>query len=305
MKKTLKKAAVLSLIIGTAFTMTACYETIPAGKKGKIMGKNGFQPEIYPPSRVWLSNNLWNRVKEKLYLIETTTERYNLPVTVLLKDKMTVTVPVSFRCRITDNEDVINAMFNDLKNNDNIVTVDEVYRVYGAMLVESTVRTVVSQYNVDELPSNYKKLNIDIFKHLDTAMANVPLELSDIVIGQIGYPKEVTGAIVAAKKRRMEIEKEQAQTQINLTKKAGEEKLADAEYNIKMKEAKRIRDYNKMTADGITPELLQLRQLEVQEAMVRAIQNNQNVIYMPMDMMNGMRFIMPQPPRRQAQKQAE
>ncbi len=56
-----------------------------------------------------------------------------------------------------------------------------------------------------------------------------------------------------------------SQTQIDLTKKRGQEQLAIADYKIKMLEAKRIRDFNAMTAKGITPQLLKLRELELKE----------------------------------------
>jgi len=53
-----------------------------------------------------------------------------------------------------------------------------------------------------------------------------------------------------------------------------------------MQEAKRQADYNRMLGKSVTPQFLELRRLEVQQAMVDALKNNQNVIYMPYDMMN-------------------
>jgi hypothetical protein len=63
----------------------------------------------------------------------------------------------------------------------------------------------------------------------------------------------------------MAIEKEEAEVQIKLTEARGREELAKAEYSIKMMEAKRIRDYNEITAKGITADLLKLRELELRE----------------------------------------
>lgn len=62
----------------------------------------------------------------------------------------------------------------------------------------------------------------------------------------------------------MEIETAKAQVQIELQKANGREQIAKAEYRIRMLEAKRIRDYNKMIEQGVTPNLLKLRTLEVQ-----------------------------------------
>jgi len=62
----------------------------------------------------------------------------------------------------------------------------------------------------------------------------------------------------------MEIETAKAQVQIELQKANGREQIAKAKYRIRMLEAKRIRDYNKMIEQGVTPNLLKLRTLEVQ-----------------------------------------
>ena len=63
----------------------------------------------------------------------------------------------------------------------------------------------------------------------------------------------------------MKIEEEEAKVQIRMTELKGQEEAAKAEYRIKMMEAKRIRDYNKLTSEGITADLILLRQLELRD----------------------------------------
>lgn len=72
MKSTIK--LLIAAIVATVF-MSGCYEQVPAGTKGKILSKTGFEPEIYPPSKVWLDNNFWNLTHDKLYLYQTTTKK--------------------------------------------------------------------------------------------------------------------------------------------------------------------------------------------------------------------------------------
>lgn len=262
MKRTLKIMAVGAIAL-TLFT--GCNEQVPAGTVGKIMGKTGFQPEIYPPSKVWIDNNFWNLTPEKMYLVQTTTKKYNQPIKVLLKDKLTLRADITFRGRIAGDEKTINTIFNDMPMNDNIVTTDEVYSTYGKMIVMNTAREVISKYNVDEVNQNYARITIELYDAIKPKLNGLPIEISDVTIGQIEYPDIVTKAIEAAKKRRMDIEKEQAEVQIKLTKAKGQEEVAKANYRIKMLEAKRIRDYNKMVAEGITADLIKLRQLELKE----------------------------------------
>lgn len=254
---------ILSVAAIAVLTLTGCNELVPGGTKGKILGKNGWQPEVYPPSKVWVDTFTFN--PEKLYFIETTTQKFSQPITVLLKDKLSINAEIVFRGRVTENEKVINGLFNDMPMNDNIVTTSEVYETYGKMVVLNTAREVISKYDVDEVNTNYARITTELYNAISPKLVGLPIDISDVTIGNIQYPPIVTAAIEAAKERRMAIEKEEAQVQIELTKKAGQEEIAKADYAIKMLEAKRIRDYNEMTAKGITPELLKLRELELRQ----------------------------------------
>lgn len=263
MKKIITK---LTLLLGATLLMTGCYETVPAGNKGKIMGGEGFQPEIYPPSKVWLQNNPWNIVSEKMYLMETTTKKFREVIKVKLsEEKLNVIVPIFFRGRIEGSDKIVNSIFNDMKMNDNVVTVEEVYQVYAQQVVANTARDVISKYNVDELPKNYGRITIEIFNAVKPKLKGIPFEMSDVTIGNVDYPPVVEKAIELATQKRMKIEETQAKVQISIAEAKGREEVAKAEYKIKMIEAKRIRDYNTITAEGITPALLKLRSLELRE----------------------------------------
>lgn len=261
------KKLLTSLTLGAILLIgfTGCNEQVPAGTQGKILGPTGWQPEVYPPSTVWISNNIWNRVPEKMFTIQTTTQKFTQPIKVLLSDKLTLSAEIVFRGRVTADKNVIHGLFNDMPMNDNIVTTAEVYETYGKMIVLNTAREVISKYNVDEVNVNYARITTELYKAISPKLVGLPIDISDVTIGNIQYPKIVTSAIEAAKKRRMEIETSEAQVQIELAKKKGAEELAKADYRIKMIEAKRIRDYNAMTAKGITKDLLRLRELELRE----------------------------------------
>jgi regulator of protease activity HflC (stomatin/prohibitin superfamily) len=263
-----KLLIVPALAIG-ALSLTACNETVPAGHLGKIMGKTGFQPEVYPPSKVWLDESFpkgFNTTSEQLFLVETTTKKYNQPIKVLLKDKLTLNAEVVFRGRIrSENPQIVNTIFNDMKMNDTVVTTDEVYEVYGKMIVLNTARAIISQYNVDEVNQNYDRITKELYLAIKPKLESLPIEISDVTIGNIQYPDVVTKAIEVATERQMAIEKEEAEVQIKLTEAKGREELAKAEYRIKMQEAKRIRDYNEITSQGITKDLIKLRELELRE----------------------------------------
>jgi len=259
--KTVAASAVALLLL------TGCNVQVEQGTVAKVLGPTGFQPEVYPPGVVNIDNGFFtsNRKKEKLIFVETTTEKFNEPIEVLLKDKLKLKFEVVFRGRNTTDKKRLDAIFNDMKMDDDRITTREVYNVYGKMIVMNTARAVISKYNVDEVNVNYERITVELYQALLPKLQNIPMDISDVTIGAIEYPKSVTAAIEAANKRRMEITTQQAQTQIELTRKKGQEELAEADYRIKMLEAKRIRDYNAMTAKGITPQLITLRKLELQD----------------------------------------
>jgi len=259
MKKLILK---MLLVVGVMFIFTGCNEQVPAGYVGKIMGKNGWQPEIYPPSRVWLANNFWDINKEKLFLVQTTTQKFVQPIKVLLKDKLTLTAEIVFMGRITQNKKILNGLFNDMPMNNKMIKTSEVYETYGKMVVLNTARDIISQYTVDDVNKNYQRITVELFQALIPKLKGLPISIGDVTIGHIEYPKIVTEAIEKAKQRQMLIQQEQAQVQIEVTKAKGREQVALAEYKVKMLQAKQIRDFNKMIASGLTPSLIELKKIE-------------------------------------------
>lgn len=259
--------------------LSACsWDVVPPATKGKILTTSGYTPDILEPGKV----TLWGR--DELILLQTNTQTYKEAVDVILADKLTLTAEIRFRGRIAGQSKIINAMFNDITpGHDMKVTFNEVYAVYGRMAIRNKTREIISKYNVEDVHKNYSRLSGEIAEVLQATLKNTPLEISDIALGNIRYPEVVTSAINAAKERNMAIEKEQAQAQINLTRKENERLLAEAQYQVDITNAKAIRDKNKIIGEGVTPELIELRRLEVLEKMAE----NKSAVFMPVEAMSS------------------
>ena len=270
MKKIGKYLVGILLVSLVSLGLVGCSEQIPQGHVGKILTKNGFNPETFPPSKVWVDNGPFTLNPDTLILVETTTRKYNEPITVLLQDKLELTAEIVFRCRINTAEKVLNSVFNDIKLNDEVITTDEVYNIYGKMVVLNTARDIISKYNVDEVNQNYGRITAELYQAIKPKLASLPIDISDVTVGNIQYPTMVTAAIIKAKERRMLIEQEEANVQIALTKAKGQEEVAKAMYNVKLMEAKQVRDYNQMISSGLTVELLKLKELELETFKVQA-----------------------------------
>ena len=260
-------------------TFYSCgFVKVPPTCKGKILTTSGYSPEVLEPGKYTLFG------RDELVLLQTNTNTFSENVRVILQDKLTLVAEVKFRGRIAGSDKIINSMFNDiLPGEDKTVSFDEVYAIYGRMSVRNKTREIISQYCVDDVHKNYSRLSSEINNALSKALQNTPLEISDIALGNIEYPKVVTEAVNATEERKLAIKKEESQALIDLTKKKNERLLAEADYQIEITKAKAIRDKNKIIGQGVTPELIALRRLEVLEKMA----DNKSAVFMPVEAMTG------------------
>lgn len=291
--KTFAKA--LSCVLAAVLLTGCSVEQIPPAHQGKILSTDGYSPDTIAPSRVWL----WGF--DKLVLVETATNTFKEPMTVLLSDRLELQFDVRGRVRLAKDDRIVQSMFNDLTpkwetGNVGRVSVAAVYAKYGQMIVRNKSREVLSAYNIDDVHSSYPELSKQLFDSLTAAFKGTPLHVSDVAIGKIAFPKVVTDAVGQQKEREIAIGRERAQVEIELTKKRGEEQLAEADYRIRLLKAKTIRDENLMVSEGVSDRYLAYRQLEVQEAMAQ----NGAAVFMPYEAMQSigaqMRMFLPSTP---------
>jgi hypothetical protein len=223
-----------------------------------------------------------------LILVETISHTVNETVTVRCADDMNLVAQVRFKVRMGEKPASLNFVFNDIKPHDGkTITLKEIYELHGKAIVNKAVREVLSAYKLSEVNKNFNHISSDIYTKVSAMMKPTPLIVTDVALGKLVFPKIIDDAIQAAAKRELEIAQAEADVKVRLTELAGKEQVAKGEYRIAMQKAKRDRDSNKMISAGISPNLLALRKLEVQEKMVEAIKGNTNVIYMPMEMMGS------------------
>mgnify|MGYP000014474148 CR=1 FL=1 len=262
------------IILALALFATACsFDIIPPAHKGKVLTTAGYSPELLAPGKT----TLWGR--DTLVLLETGTNTVSERMSIIMQDKLTLSFDVKFRSRISGNATVIDSMFNDITPFEGRVSWQQVYDIYGKQLVRKEARSVVNGYTVEDVHKNYDRISSEIFTAVSAAMEGTPLEVSDVSLGSITYPEVITKAVDLAKQRELQIKQEEAQAAIDLVKKENEKRLAQADYDIEITKAKAIRDKNKIIAEGVTSDLLELRKWEVMES----LGNNKNVVFMPVE----------------------
>ena len=257
----MKKVILAIILVVATFSFTGCsHETVPQGTIGKVLDRDGFHPEIYPPSRV---NVGWHG---HLILAETISHTVNETVTIRTKDNMNLVAQVRFKVRLGDTAKSRNFVFNDIKPADGkTITLKQVYELHGKALVNKAVREVISEYNINDVNKNFNHISSDIYKTVAKMVKPTPLIVTDVSLGKLDFPKVIDDAIQKAAQRELDIKTAEADVQVRLTELKGKEQVAKGEYRIAMQKAKRDRDANKMIAAGITPELLELRKLELRQ----------------------------------------
>jgi hypothetical protein len=280
MKKTLLAAAVLAA--GAVFLSGCDRVTVPPAAKGKIMSTGGYSADVKETGRYWLIGS------ERMVILDTSTQTYHEAMAVKMADEQTLKFDVSFRTRIYGNDKVISSMFNDIRptdtDNNNVMEVNlqSVYGVYGRAIVQNAARSVISKYRTEEVANNFDKITEDMQKLLTVRMKDTPLEVSNITLGNLNYPEVITAAIEKQAERELAIKTEQNNQAVQMVKKTNELKLAQANYDIRMTNAKALKDENAMTAAGLSPMLLEYRKLEVMEKMT----DNKNAVFVPFDAMS-------------------
>ena len=273
----MKLATKILIVVLMAIMFTGCNRVdVPAAHKGKVLTTAGYSPDILNPGRHDIG------LTGKMIMIQTGTRASVEKVTVLLSDKLTLTADVKFRGRISSDEKILNAVFNDgTPNEQKVITFANVYNVYGKMAIRNKAREIISQYSTEEVHKNYARISKEIANSVTDALQGTPVEVSDMALGDIKYPAVVTNSINEAKQREMEIKKEYAQAKIDLARKANEKILAEADYQIQITKAKAVRDANRIIGEGITPALLDLKRIEA----IDKATTNKNTVFLPVESM--------------------
>lgn len=261
------------------FLAGCTFDSIPPAHKGKLLTGSGYQDAVLEPGRQF---RWW---WQDLILLDTSTQTFTEPMVVILQDRLELRFEVRFRARMVGDDTVINAMFNDIKIDKHVgvLPLETVYRTYGQMIIQNQARAVLNQYTSHEVFLNYARISQELAESIRPELANTPISLENVIIGEIKFPEVVTKAVEVAKERELDIERERAQNEIEMLRRENEKRLAEAEYETRLTRARTIRDENRMIAEGISPDLLQWRSLEIQEKFAEASQRGGNQTFIPIE----------------------
>lgn len=273
----IKRIFGLFALVAVVISLSGCGEVVSPGYKAKMLDSNGFSGDILDPGRhqVWMN--------EELVVLETSTQTISIPLNVKMADDLELSFKINFRTRVNGKDDVLNAVFRDIKPTKNedtgykTISLDQVFAVYGRDTLSNIARSVVSKYKVTDVSKNYDLINKQLQVQLQEAMKNNPLEVSNVTLADIGWPEIITKAIESQQERELSIKTEQNQQDIEMVKRTNALALAQADREIELTKARTLRDQNAITNDGLSDKLIAYKALEVQALMAE----NKNAVFVP------------------------
>jgi len=287
----LNRLAKLALAGAMVMSLSGCFwgekVEVPPASVGMVLGKNGYQGDIVPPSRFRLSPCFFNC--DKLVVIEAGDAGMKEAMTVLMpQDNLDLGVDVRFTLALSEDRNQILGVFDRvvptrLESGNFGTTLQQVYGVYGQSVVRNVVRSTLSEYSIAEIAENQSSVSEKLKQEVSSALKRTPLEVKQFGLADIRFPAIITQAREAAQSRKIDVERAEADAQVKIREAQARLEVARAEREADLLEAKTVAEANKILADGVTPELLEYRKWQVIEKMA----TNKNSVFFPLEMTNS------------------
>ncbi|MGI9541919.1 MAG: SPFH domain-containing protein [Cyclobacteriaceae bacterium] len=277
--------SVLALLIGCGGKVE-----IPPANVGKILTKNGYAPETLSPSKFRLEP-CWSYC-DKLVILEASDNKLSEQLKVFMpKDKLNIVVDVRGTFSIPKSQKIVDAIFDRvvaIETDDyqlSKITALSVYSTYGQQAVRGIVRSEITKYSIGQVLAQREAIGQNIHAAIADKLTRTktPIVISRFELANVQPPKVIVNAQESAKKREIEIQKAEADAQIELVKAERALEIAKKDRLVEREKALAIAEQNKIAAKSITPELLAYRKLETAEKIYKALAGSSNVVIVPAD----------------------
>lgn len=271
----MKKFGIVSALVLLSIGLSACGETVevPPAHAGKIMTKEGLQPEVFPPSKFRLPFCV--AFCDKLYVVETSDKSYRETFTVFMpKDQLNMTFDVRLNGSIPSDSRLISTILDRIpvesafeQNYHGVVTANRVYETYAQPVVRSVIRDIMTQYTIDEVAANREAINTEMQSALTAALSNIPFRANTAQLADVQFPDVIVKAKEAAKEREIAIQRQEADNQIRFRKLKADLEAAKQQRAIDREKAEAVREQNEIYAQSVTDKFIEWRKLEVLESL--------------------------------------
>ena len=115
------------------------------------------------------------------------------------------------------------------------------------------------------------------------AETDTPIVLSRFELADIQPPRVIVESQESAKRREIDIQKAEADAQVQLVEAERALEVAKMERLVSREQAEAIAEQNRIAAGSVTPQLLAYRRIEAAERIYTALAGSNNVVIVPAD----------------------
>lgn len=284
----LKKVIVAVMLLIGSLTLSACGERVevPPASKGMILGLNGYEGNIIPPSRFRLDPCMLQC--DKLVVIEAGDLGMAESMEVLMpKDNLMFGVQVRFTLSLSEDNDRVLEVFDRVlptkagdADSGFVISLNRIYDTYGAAVIRNVVRSTLSQYTIGEIAANQSAVSERLRSDVAASLEKTPLRIKQFGLADLNYPKVVRDAMEATQERRIAIERAEADAQVKIREAQALLEVRTAEREADLLAARTMAESNRILAEGVTPGVIRYLELEV----LKEVAKNKNAVFFPVEM---------------------
>lgn len=271
----------LSILAACVF-LAACGSKVevPPAYAGKVLTKNGYKPDIIPPSKFRLDACWW--YCDELIVVELSDSGLKESFQLFMpKDELNMTFDIHFTMSLRNDKKSINSMYARVPPERikgwQVIGAKRVYNTYGKPILRNLIRKVVANYTISEIMSSREKINAELYAEISAALEGTPISVKVLAFGNIQPPKVIVDAKVRAAERRAAIQQAEANKQVVLVNMQTELEKAKAQRGVRRERALAAKEENRIFSESVTDNYLKYKSLEVLEAMAK----NSNTVFVP------------------------
>lgn len=261
--KTLK--LLLTIVMISLIAACGRMVEIPPAHVGKIMTKDGYQPEVIGTSKFRLAPCF--AYCDKLVKLDAS-DKANVERLSIFIPTDKLELEVNIQTTLSLNATKTGSLFGtiapiEIDGGNSLIPWDAVYKTYAQQIILTETREYLSQYSITEIASSMEKVNSDLRVVLSKAIsARTPFDVRYVGITQIKYPKIITQAQENAATRREQIQQEEAQLEISKVVLERELQEARLQRQIDFEKAESEAAAQIVQREAVDSRVLKLRQLE-------------------------------------------
>jgi len=267
------KSLFAALVISAGVMLAGCGAKVevPPAHVGKIMGKDGYQENLIPTSKLRLAP-CWAYC-DRLVTLDVSDKSYSEPLNIFIpEDKLNLTVNIKTTLSINPRKTV--ELFNSISpvekdSSISMIESSKIYQTYAAQIIQTETREYLSQFSISQIASSNEKINADLRERLSKVIEQrTPFSVRYVGITDITYPKIISDAQESAAERREQVQQEEAQLEISKVKLERELQEARLTRAIEKEKAETEAMAQQTLAASVDSRVLELRKLENQRAWI-------------------------------------